>query len=173
MRALVSLGLVVTAACGRVNSELPSDGEAVDSASDDGPRVEPADAFADAIRFDSGAGCPPYLPSGKCGTIDMRCVYVDRCTESADTSTLVQCLRRGTEGSLEWTVVGGLDCWRLLDADGCPVGGVRPGEYCEAIGKVCSYPAQCTRYKKYQAPTCVTDDAKAGVWSATEKDCAK
>jgi len=173
MRSLV-LVLVVTASCGRGPSEQPSDADVVvDSSSDDGSRVDAADTPADAIRFDSGAGCPHYLPSGKCDRLDMRCVYIDRCTESTDSSAAVQCVRKGTDSSLEWTIVGGLDCWRLLDADGCPAGGVLTGEYCETIGKVCSYPAQCARYKAYQVPTCVRDAVKGGVWSAAEKDCAK
>lgn len=173
MRSLV-VALVLTAGCGRVHSEQPSDAEVVvDSSSDSGSWIDITDAPTDSIRFDSGAGCPPYLPSGKCGTLDMRCVYIDRCTESTDSSTAVQCVRKGTDSSPEWTIVGGLDCWRLLDADGCPAGGVIPGEYCETIGKACSYPAQCARYKAYQVPTCVRDDVKGGVWSAAEKDCAK
>lgn len=169
MRSL-ALALVVTASCGRGPSGQPSDAEVVD-ASDDAS--DTADVCADAIRFDSGAGCPPYLPSGKCDSQDLRCFYIDRCTESTDSSTAVLCVRTGTDSSLEWTIVGGLDCWRLLDADGCPAGGVLAGEYCETIGKVCSYPAQCARYKAYQVPTCVRDDVKGGVWSAAEKDCAR
>jgi len=172
IRSVGLLALLLIIGCGRVQSDGPSDAEGVvDSSSDSETKDDSGDAVTDAPRFDSGAGCPPYLPSGKCDTLDKRCVFIDRCIESTDSSTTVQCVRKGTDSSLEWTVVGGIDCWRLLDADGCPAGGVIPGEYCETVGQSCSYPRQCSRYKAYQVPTCVRDDVKGGVWSATEKGC--
>lgn len=164
---VVLLSLQATIGCGAQN-DAPAD--AAEAAADSGAGDALSDA-SDGARFDAGAGCPSTLPTGACDTPDLLCVYLDRCVVPSESSIALKCTHRDIPFPFEWTHVGGRECWKVLDASGCPAGGAMPGEYCATPGKSCSYPAQCALYKTYQIATCTKDDAKGASWSAMAKDC--
>lgn len=122
----------------------------------------------DAFVVGPDATRPPGCPGdffGPCSEDGKVCTYREYCTLPSFFVYDVTCRTPAGGGPLAWFITAERDCYRVNNADGCPLGGALDNTDCDRIGQVCTYPVQCAKKSDYQVARCVFGDTGFGVWT--------
>ncbi len=143
--------------CGSVTKpELPSD----DAATDAGSGADAVIVGPDATR---APGCPGDF-FGPCSDDGKVCTYTEHCALPTFFVYTVTCRKRVDGTALAWVITEDRECYRVNNAQGCPLGGAMDRADCDPVGLVCAYPVQCAKKTEYQVARCVLADTGFGVW---------